>query len=228
MNLTGQVYADPEYTSILRYIAGNEWQFEHHATSPATQEAMAASWEKVNQEFPITDLRWRTLHPGGGPAAPSADTLKRFKALGAGLVPTDTNVKATPTTDHPPYRRIYESGTRACLGTDALNVSPYPPFMNLWYVVSGKTNIGSPGVAPDQVLTRAEALRMATVKCAWFISLEGQVGSLRPDYLADLIVLSDDYFNVPVDDIRSITSVLTLVGGRIVYSGGEFAGLDQQ
>jgi len=228
LNLTGGIYADPEYAEILRYLASNEWSFEHHATAPATQEAMVASWERVNATYPITDLGWRMLHPGGGPAAPSADTLAQLQALGAGIVPTNTNVKSSGTSDHPPYRRIYESGTPSCIGTDALNVSPYPPFLNLWYVVSGKTNVaGQAGVVPEQRLTRLEALRMATAKCGWFIDLDRKVGSLEPDNYADLIVLSDDYFAVPEDDIRTITSVLTLVGGRVVYAGAEYAGLDQ-
>jgi predicted amidohydrolase YtcJ len=228
LNLTGGIYADPEYAEILNFLAQNEWSFEHHASAPATQEAMVRSWERVNATYPITDLGWRMLHPGGGPEAPSADTLARLQALGAGVVPTNSNAKSGGPSDHPPYRRIYESGTPACLGTDALNVSPYPPFLNLWYVISGKTTVpGVQGVVPEQRLTRAEALRFATEKCGWFIDLEGKVGSLEPDNYADLIVLSKDYFAVPEDEIRTLTSVLTLVGGRIVYAGAEYAGLDK-
>ncbi len=228
MNLTGGIYADPEYADILLYLAQNEWSFEHHASAPATQEAMVASWERVNAIAPITDLAWRMLHPGGGPEAPSSDTLARLKALNAGVVPTNSNAKSAGVSDHPPYRRIYESGTRACLGTDALNVSPYPPFLNLWYVISGKTTVpGAAGVVPEQRLTRHEALRLATERCGWFIDLEGKVGSLAPDNYADLIVLNKDYFAVPEDEIRTLTSVLTLVRGRIVYADAEYAGLDQ-
>lgn len=53
------------------------------------------------------------------------------------------------------------------------------------------------------------------------------MGSLEPENYADLIVLSKDYFAVPEDEIRTLTSVLTLVDGRIVYAGAEYAGLDQ-
>jgi len=227
LTTTGGIYADPEYAAILSFLATNEWSFEHHATAPATQEAMVRSWEAVNLVAPITDLRWKMLHPGGGPAAPSADTLARLKALRAGIVPTNTNVKSSGTTDHPPYRRIYESGTRACIGTDALNVSPYPPFLNLWYVVSGKTTVpGQAGVPTDQRLTRDEALRMATERCGWFIDLPGKVGSLEPGKHADLIVLSKDYFTVPEDEIRTLTSVLTIVGGRIAWDAGVLRGDD--
>ena len=92
-------------------------------------------------------------------------------------------------------------------------MSPYPPFLNLWYVISGKTTVpGVAGVVPEQRVTRAEALRFATEKCSWFIDLEGQVGSLAPGNYADLIVLNKDYFAVPEDEIRTLTSVLTVLG----------------
>jgi predicted amidohydrolase YtcJ len=61
----------------------------------------------------------------------------------------------------------------------------------------------------------------------WFIDLEGKVGTLEPGNYADLIVLNKDYFAVPEEEIRTLMSVLTLVGGRIVYAGAEYAGLDQ-
>jgi predicted amidohydrolase YtcJ len=80
---------------------------------------------------------------------------------------------------------------------------------------------------PEQRLTRPEALRLATERCGWFIDLEGKVGSLVPDKYADLIVLNKDYFAVPEDEIRTLTSVLTLVRGRIVYADAEYAGLVQ-
>jgi predicted amidohydrolase YtcJ len=65
-----------------------------------------------------------------------------------------------------------------------------------------------------------------TVKCGKMMDMPGEVGSLQPGWYADMIVLSDDYFSVPVDDIRHLTSVLTIVDGRVVFADAEFAGLD--
>ena len=53
------------------------------------------------------------------------------------------------------------------------------------------------------------------------------MGSLEVGKHADLIVLSDDYFAVSTDDIRGLTSVLTIVGGRIVHAAAEFTRLDR-
>jgi predicted amidohydrolase YtcJ len=221
----GPIYADPEYGEILEHLATNDWPLEHHATAPSAQRAMVESWERVNQIRPIADLRWFMLHPGSGPTNPTQEIFDRLRALGAGIVLTDSGVRGG--TSHPPYRRAYESGTETCLGTDALNASPYPPFVNIWYTVSGKTYVpGQPGVVPEQRLTRLQALEMSTRRCGWFLDQEDEIGSLEVGNHADLIVLDRDYFKVPVDDIRTLTSVLTMVDGDVVYGDGEYRRLD--
>jgi hypothetical protein len=40
--------------------------------------------------------------------------------------------------------------------------------------------------------------------------------------LADLAVLSQDYFGVPEEQIKSIESVMTIVGGRVVFAAAPF------
>lgn len=49
-----------------------------------------------------------------------------------------------------------------------------------------------------------------------------------PGMLADLAVLSDDYLSVPISDIAKITSLLTMVDGRIVYGAGPFSAIEQK
>jgi predicted amidohydrolase YtcJ len=127
----------------------------------------------------------------------------------------------------PRYRTVMESGAHMCLATDAMNVAPWAPFQSLWYVTTGDTLLPRrAGVPADQQLTREEALRHATVECAWFLDLDGKPGTLEPGMLADLIVLSDDYFTVPDDEVKDLKSLLTVVDGRIVYADGPYAGLD--
>ena len=113
-----------------------------------------------------------------------------------------------------------------CLATDAMNVAAWAPFQMIWMVTTGKTLLPAPadtGVPADQRLTRTEALRHYTTECAWFMDQEGRLGSLQPGYHADLIVLSDDYFNVPPDQIKDLKSVLTMVDGRVVHDDGTLA-----
>jgi len=69
---------------------------------------------------------------------------------------------------------------------------------------------------------RTEALRRYTVGSAWFSGEEDKKGSLEVGKLADLTVLSADYFNVPEEEIKRIQSVLTVVGGKVVYAAEPF------
>jgi predicted amidohydrolase YtcJ len=109
-----------------------------------------------------------------------------------------------------------------------MNVAPYAPFQNLFYVTTGKTLLpGIAGVPEGERLSREQALRHATVECAWFLGQEGRLGSLEVGKHADLIVLSDDYFSVRDEAIKDIRSVLTVVGGRVVHAEAEFAALSQ-
>ncbi len=214
----GGLYPEPEYTNIVTYLAQNRWRLAHHTGPAARAAAQVEAWERAHAVSPITDLNWTLIHPSDI----TTDTLARLRTLNAGVVPTDSGAQGSGAS--PPYGRIQDSGARFCLGTDAMNAGPYPPFINLWFTISGKTaNPAAPGVPADQRLTLVEALRAATVNCAFFMHQEDRLGSLEPGKHADLIVLTDDYFTVPVDDIRKITSVLTIVGGNIVYDAGVLA-----
>jgi hypothetical protein len=75
-------------------------------------------------------------------------------------------------------------------------------------------------------LDRMEALRLWTVGSSWFSTEEGHKGSIVPGQLADLAVLSADYFGVEDEDIKHLESVLTIVGGKPVYAAEEFRELD--
>jgi predicted amidohydrolase YtcJ len=211
-----------EYQAIANFLAANRMSFENHASSDATQSAVLGFWEQANKVHPIADLHWSIAHPGNDGVSPTDATLARVKALGVGMTPSTSGALGSGRT--PRFKSMFDSGINLCLSTDAMNVAPYPPFVDLWYVVSGKSfNPAVPGVPSEQRLTREEALRAKTVRCAWNLVQEGRVGSLEVGKHADLIVLSDDYFTVPTDDIRGLTSVLTIVGGRIVHAAAEFA-----
>jgi hypothetical protein len=104
-------------------------------------------------------------------------------------------------------------------------VASYNPFVSLYWLVSGKTVGGTPLYPEANRLDRAEALRRYTVGSAWFSGEEDKKGSIGVGQLADLAVLSADYFSVPEEEIKGIESVLTVVGGKVVYGAGEFGRL---
>ncbi|HEU4450381.1 MAG TPA: amidohydrolase family protein [Gaiellaceae bacterium] len=211
---------DPLYVDTMRYAAGRRLSVETHV---GNIDAILNGFEAANEVYSVGELKWRIAHPGNG--APSDDQLARAQALGIGWALTFPGVRSGA--PGPRYRTTMENSAHMCLASDAMNVATWVPFQNLWYVTTGDTMLpGVPGVPADQRLTRLEALRHATVECAWFLDLDGKLGTLEPGMLADLIVLSDDYFKVPDDDIKDLTSLLTVVDGRIVYADGPYAALD--
>jgi predicted amidohydrolase YtcJ len=211
---------DPQYADVMRWSAAKRLSVETHV---GDIDAILAGFEAANAVYPVGELKWRIAHPGNG--EPNDTQLARAEALGVGWALTFSAVRNGAT--GPRYRTVMENSSHMCLATDAMNVAPWAPFQSLWYVTTGDTLLpGVPGVPADQQLTREEALRHATVECAWFVDLDGKLGTLEPGMLADLIVLSDDYFTVPDDEIKDLKSLLTVVDGRIVHADGPYAGLD--
>jgi len=111
-------------------------------------------------------------------------------------------------------------------GTDAHRVASYNPFTSLQWFLDGKTVSGLAMRGPEETPTRQQALRFYTKGSAWFSHDDDTRGSLEPGKLADLAVLSKDYLTVPVGKIGDIESVLTMVGGKIVYAAGVFTSLE--
>ena len=125
----------------------------------------------------------------------------------------------------PPIRRMLELGVPVGAGTDATRVSSYNPFVSLYWLITGKTIGGTALYQEDNRLERMEALRLYTVGSSWFSSEYGKKGSILPGQLADFSVLSGDYFSIPEEEIKRLESVLTIVGGKIVYANQPFSKL---
>jgi predicted amidohydrolase YtcJ len=119
-------------------------------------------------------------------------------------------------------------GVRIGGGTDAHRVMSYNPFAALQWMVDGKSVAGTPTRDADELPSREEALRLYTQGSAWFTHDEGRRGTLTAGRLADLAVLTKDFAGVPTDEIGGIESLLTMVGGRIVYAAGPFAALEEK
>ena len=123
----------------------------------------------------------------------------------------------------PPIRRMIELGVPTGAGTDATRVAGHNPFLSLYWLVSGRTLGGTVLYPEANRLDRTEALRLYTSGSAWFSGEQERKGTIAPGQLADIAVLTGDFFSVPEDEIRSLESVLTIVGGKAVYGAGEFA-----
>ena len=191
-------------------------------------------FERVNREVPITALRWSIAHLNDG----TEDTFARMKALGVGWAMQDAmyydgerllKQKGEAALKRmPPMRTALKVGVVVGAGTDAHRVANYSPFIALRWMLDGKSAGGVALRGPEETPSRLEALRMYTSGSAWFAHDDTQRGTLAQGKLADLAVLSKDYMSVPVEQISEIQSLLTMVGGRVVYADGPFARLGER
>jgi predicted amidohydrolase YtcJ len=125
----------------------------------------------------------------------------------------------------PPVARIREMGIPLACGTDANRVTSYNPWIGLHWLVTGKTLGGAKLQGDHNLLDRTEALRLYTSGGAWISGEDEKKGTLEVGKFADLAMLSADYFSVPDDAIRDLESVMTMVGGRVVYAAGPYVRL---
>ncbi len=222
---------EAELEAVIRHLVENRWPFRLHATYDETITRALNVYERVNRDIPFAGLHWFFDHC----ETISDRNIERVKALGGGIAVQNRMafqgeyfVERHGTQQarrSPPIRRMLEIGVPVGAGTDATRVSSYNPFVSLYWLVTGRT-VGGLTLYPQQNrLERAEALRLYTAGSAWFSSEEDKKGSLAPGQLADVAVLSGDYFAIPEEEIRGLESVLTMVGGQIVYASEEFAPL---
>jgi predicted amidohydrolase YtcJ len=222
---------ETELKAVIRHLVENRWPFRLHATYNETISRALDVYEEVNREIPFDGLHWFFDHCETVTDA----NLERIKALGGGIAVQNRmafqgeyfverygpqQAKRTP-----PIRRMLDMGIQVGAGTDATRVSSYNPFLSLYWLITGKT-IGGLSLYPEQNrFDRAEALKLYTMGSSWFSSEDGKKGSLAPEQLADFAVLSADYFSIPEEDIKRLESVLTIVGGKVVYAKDEYAKL---
>ncbi len=124
-----------------------------------------------------------------------------------------------------PIREMLSSGLPVGAGTDATRVASYNPFVSLYWLTTGKTVGGLSMYGEANRIERMEALRLWTVGSSSFSTEQGSKGSIVAGQLADFAVLSADYFSVPDEEIKTLESVLTIVGGKAVYAADEFTNL---
>jgi hypothetical protein len=225
--------ADKEqYYEIVKWAAQRGLSLTMHWNSDASVGQLLSIFERVNREVPIGGLRWSIAHLND--ASPA--TLTRMKALGVGWTVQDAmyfggegyvqqaGVEAARRV--PPVNTGTKIGVPIGGGTDAHRVASYNPFTSLQWFLDGKTVAGVAIRGVEETPDRAAALRFYTLGSSWFSFDEKKRGSLEAGKLADLAVLSQDYMTTPLDQIHNTESLLTMVGGKVVYAAGPFKPLE--
>lgn len=218
---------EAELEKIVELLAEKKWPFRIHATYDESIDRMLNVFERVNQKQPFA-TRFIIDHA----ETVSEKNIERIGALGGGIAiqhrmafQGETFVqrygvdaaKATP-----PVKKMLELGVPVGAGTDATRVASYNPWVCLYWLSTGKTLGGMPLYDEKNILDRQKALELWTKGSAWFSGEQSSKGSLQAGELADLVVLSDDFFTVEPESIQWIESVYTILGGKVVYAGAEF------
>jgi predicted amidohydrolase YtcJ len=219
---------EEQLTEVLKFIASNGWPFRMHASFDATAQRILDVAEKVHKEIPLDELRWGLEHCEGI----SSGSLERLQAMGGSLglqnrMASDGEAyiakygrKAAE--DAPPFGRIRELGIPYALGTDGNRAASHNPWVGVQWLVTGRTQGNVRHNADRNLMSREDALRAYSAAGAWISREEDRKGTLSVGKWADLAVLNADYLTVPADRISHLSSVLTMVGGKVVYGEGRY------
>src|SRR6266702_3817032 len=222
---------ESDLKAVVHLLAEHRWPFRLHATYDETIGRALHVFEEVNRAVPFSDVHWFFDHC----ETISDRNIERIKALGGGIAIQHRMASqgeyfvdrygAQAAERTPPITKMLAMGVPVGAGTDATRVASYNPWVALYWLVTGRTVGGLRLTADAARLDRAAALRLWTEGSAWFSTEQGKKGLVVPGQLADLSVLSADYFSVPEEQIKAIESVLTIVGGKVVHAAREFASL---
>jgi predicted amidohydrolase YtcJ len=225
------------FNAAAEKVAAAGWRAEVHSlgrratptSNPADFELEIMGFEAANAKYPgvVRERRWVIAHVPGI----TQEWIDRLQAIGGNLSLTGWQYLAgNPTTSTvapyagPPFRMIVDSGNRpdgihSGMSSDGMQIAPMNPWLHMYYATTG-LNARGVLINGGQQITRQEVLELYTRKNGWFLREEDDLGSIEEGKLADLVVLNSDYFSIPAEDLRRIRSVLTVVGGKIMYDAG--------
>jgi predicted amidohydrolase YtcJ len=222
---------EEELYPVVRLLAEKRWPFRFHATYDESITRALTVFETVNREVPFDGFHWILDHA----ETISPRNIERVKALRGGIAIQHRlayqgehfvdRYGAKAAEAAPPIRHMLDMGVPVGGGSDATRMATYNPWVALHWLVTGQTVGGMRMTVPSARLDRTTALRLWTEGGAWFSTEDGKKGRIASGQFADIAVLDEDYFSVPDEKIKSLVSVLTIVGGRIVHGDQEFANL---
>jgi predicted amidohydrolase YtcJ len=234
-------YDDPDYRGVLAVPRENliemakqanklGWQMTAHTTGGGATDALLDAYEAADREQSIRNRRFTVTHGN----FPNREAIARSAKLGVVFdcqpawmyydAPTLKDVFGPArSADWMPLRSLLDAGIVVAGGSDHMirfdsrnAINPYNPFFEMWMAITRRTIDGAT-FHPEQAVTRLEALRMWTLNGAYLSFEEHSKGSIEPGKLADMVVISKDFLACPVDEIKDIEALVTVVDGKVVY-----------
>ncbi len=216
---TSDYAGGPVFEEAARRIARAGWRLEVHSLTDTDYQTQIQAFEAVNAEHSIEELRWVIAHV----PLITPEYLNRLRKLGGGVNLSGWQYLAGRGPQAgPPFKDILDSGIPVGMGADGMQIAPLNPWVHAYYATTGKNALGEV-INPGQQISREEALRLYTSANQWFLGGpdEDLLGSIEVGRLGDIVILNNDYFKVPDEELLKIRSVVTVVGGEVVYDSGE-------
>src|SRR5262245_17068311 len=224
-----------EYRALMLELNRLGWRHSPHVGTNESLEAVLQAYEAADRVSPIRDKRWVVEHiPNVTP--PLMERLAKLGVIvSTNMAGYNANYDAAVRTlgqqqaeRQTPVKELLDHNLVVVIGSDYGGPNPDTttsnnPFVPLYYYVSRKTRAGRV-LGPQEKISRAEALRIATYNNAFATWEENVKGSIEPGKLADFLVLSADFMTIPEDDILKLHPMATYVGGRKVYEAPEANG----
>jgi len=202
-----------ELTAILGESLKNNDQVLFHLSGYQGPKAILEGMDQTGGAAVWSGRRLRFEH-GDGAFPDLQDRMKRYGVIvvqnPSHLMGGAALAAAPPGTElfreSQPLKSLLAAGIPVALGSDG----PINPYLNIMFATIHLDR-------PSEAITREQAVIAYTLTSAYAEFAEKEKGSLEPGKLADLAVLSQDIFTVPAEDLPKTISVLTLVGGKVVY-----------
>ena len=223
------IYQPEEFKQIVRKLDEMKFQCITHACGDRGVRIALDAYENASRENGPGDRRHRIEHV----EMASPDDIPRFSELGVipSMQPLHADLSASPFDDvygktlgperlerSFAWRSMVSSGARLAFSSD-WPVADMNPFLGIHTALTRGHLVGV-----QNTISLEDAIRGYTINAAYASFEEDVKGSLELGKLADIIILSDDLFEIPQDGIKNVRPLVTIVGGKEVYRADDFLG----
>jgi predicted amidohydrolase YtcJ len=210
-------FSEAEIKKYIQVCLQNKQQIMVHAVGDSAITTFIRCLRALHPDKFWKDKRVRLEH--AELAVSTTDDLKTLQQMGIVIVQNPLHlglpqVMALRWNNRSPYlqamRSLIDNNIPLAIGSDG----PHNPFLNIMLAAIHPDN-------PKEAITVEEAVTAYTHGSAYAEFKEGQKGTLTVGKLADLTVLSQDIFSIPLQQLPATSSVLTIVDGKIAFDAAK-------
>ncbi len=213
--------------TMLTAAASGGWGLQLHMVQPSSMNLALNLMDELSPQYSLKPLRWIFIHadmidqPVLERMRPYGMTpsLRSNGMLGGAARQALLDTFGEAGLAMPDLRGIQDSGIPWTFGSEAPRINVLNPLMSLAWAVTGQRFYDG-GVVNNRTVSREEALIAHTRNGALSVFQENNLGQIRNGFQADFVVLDRDYLTVPEDQLYQVQAVMTVVGGKTVYTAG--------